>query len=145
VWQRRAWRHSRLQASTTSTIVIPSGARDLLLRIEKHYHVYILASRSRTLYTGVTNDLTRRTLEHRLGPVPGFASRYRIHRLVYFEEFRDVRGAIAREKQIKGWDRANRVALIESVNPTWGGISAPNGCPRIREKRIPRYARDDSR
>jgi putative endonuclease len=92
--------------------------------MEKLYHVYILASRSRTLYTGVTNDLMRRTFEHRQGLVPGFTSRYRIHRLVYFETFRDARAAIAREKQIKAWNRAKRVALVEAKNPTWEDFGA---------------------
>src|SRR5271156_741834 len=92
--------------------------------MDKLSHVYPLESRSRTLYTGVTNDLMRRTFEHRQGLVPGFTSRYRIHRLVHFETFRDVRVAIAREKQIKGWDRAKRVALIEEKNPTWEDYGA---------------------
>ena len=65
------------------------------------YYVYILASRSRVLYTGVTNDLVRRVSEHRLGRSAGFTSRYRITRLVYFEEFTHIRNAIAREKEIK--------------------------------------------
>ena len=91
---------------------------------ERLYYVYILASRSRTLYTGVTNHLVRRIQEHRDGLVPGFTSRYRIHRLVYFEMFRDIRGAIAREKQIKGWSRAKKVALIEEQNPTWEDLAA---------------------
>jgi putative endonuclease len=66
------------------------------------YFVYIMASRSRTLYCGVTRDLLRRVHEHRNGTVPGFTSRYRVTRLVYFEATSDVRSAIAREKQIKG-------------------------------------------
>ncbi len=65
------------------------------------YYVYILSSRSRTLYTGVTNNLARRISEHRQGLVPSFTSRYRIDRLVYYEPYQDVRAAIAREKQIK--------------------------------------------
>src|SRR5258705_11913726 len=70
------------------------------------YYVYVMASRSRVLYTGVSNDLARRVNEHKQGLTPGFTSRYRITRLVYFEEFADVRDAIAREKQIKAWTRA---------------------------------------
>ena len=70
------------------------------------YYVYILSSRSRNLYTGVTNNLARRVSEHRQGLIPGFTHRYRIHRLVYFEPFVDVRAAISREKQIKKWRRA---------------------------------------
>ncbi|MBI4480703.1 MAG: GIY-YIG nuclease family protein [Acidobacteria bacterium] len=88
------------------------------------YHVYILASRSRTLYTGVTNNLARRVSEHRQGLIPGFTRQYRIHRLVYFEPYQDVRAAIRREKQIKGWLRAKKIALIEEHNPTWDDLAA---------------------
>ncbi len=87
--------------------------------MEKLYYVYILASRSRTLYTGFTNNVVRRTGEHREGAVKGFTSKYRIHRLVHYEMFRDVRSAIAREKVIKGWARTKKLALIEEKNPTW--------------------------
>jgi putative endonuclease len=90
---------------------------------ERLYYVYILASRSRTLYTGITNHLLRRIQEHRDGAVPGFTSKYRIHRLVHFEMFHDVRAAIAREKEIKGWTRAKKVALIEAKNPTWEDLA----------------------
>lgn len=89
----------------------------------KTYYVYILANHSRRLYTGVTNDLQRRMAEHRQKRTPGFSSRYNLHRLVYFEETGDVREAIAREKQIKGWLRSKKIALIESVNPTWKDLS----------------------
>src|SRR5215470_5254443 len=87
--------------------------------MEKFYYVYILASRSRTLYTGITNNAIRRTSEHREGTAKSFTSKYRIHRLVYFEMFRDVRAAITREKTIKSWARAKKVALIEERNPAW--------------------------
>jgi putative endonuclease len=83
------------------------------------YYVYIMASRSRVLYIGVTNDLARRVHEHRRSLIPGFTSKYRITRLVYFEEFMDVRDAITREKQIKGWVRVRKIRLIEEHNPTW--------------------------
>ena len=83
------------------------------------YYVYIMASRSRVLYTGVTNDLPRRVDEHKRGLIPGFTSTYRITRLVHFEAFADVHEAIAREKQIKGWVRARKIRLIEQHNPTW--------------------------
>lgn len=89
----------------------------------KQYHVYIMASLSRTLYTGVSNDLRRRVHEHRTGLVPGFTSRYNVIRLVYAEAFTDVREAIAREKQIKGWVRSKKIALVESVNPEWEDLS----------------------
>ncbi len=71
------------------------------------------------LYTGVTNDLARRVDEHKRSLIPGFSSKYRTTRLVHFEEFMDIRDAIAREKQIKGWVRARKIRLIEAHNPTW--------------------------
>jgi putative endonuclease len=73
----------------------------------KQYYVYIMASRSRTLYTGVTNDLQRRVYEHKKKIVLGFTAKYNIERLVYFETSEDVYGAISREKEIKGWLRRN--------------------------------------
>jgi putative endonuclease len=87
------------------------------------YWVYIMASDHRTLYTGVTNDLVLRLYEHREGLTKGFTKKYNVHRLVYFEETDDPIRAIAREKQIKGWDRAKRVALIEARNPEWKDLS----------------------
>ncbi|SRR6266508_1621855 len=83
------------------------------------FYVYIMASRSRVLYTGVTNDIARRVYEHKRSLIAGFTSRYRITRLVHFEEFGDIRDAIAREKEIKGWVRARKIQLIEERNPTW--------------------------
>ena len=85
----------------------------------RSYWVYILASISRGLYVGVTNDIERRIQEHRSGAGSEFAARYRIRRLVYCEETPDIRAAIAREKQIKGWRRDKKIALIESANPSW--------------------------
>ena len=96
---------------------------------EWHFWVYIIASRSRRIYTGMTNDIERRIREHKEGAIEGFTSRYRINRLVYHERFRYVGNAIAREKQIKGLDRAKRVALIESMNPTWEDLSLAWGKP----------------
>lgn len=87
------------------------------------YCVYILASRSRNLYTGVTNNLERRMIEHRDGLVPGFTSRYRISRLVHFEQFGDIRVAIAREKEIKAWRREKKIWLIERQNPKWEDLA----------------------
>ena len=92
--------------------------------MEKLYHVYILSSRSRVLYTGVTNDLLRRIAEHRDGVASSFTVQYRVHRLVYVESFQDVRSAIAREKEIKSWVRAKRIALIGEKNPTWEDLAA---------------------
>lgn len=88
------------------------------------FYVYIMASRSRVLYVGVTNDLARRVDEHKQGSIPGFTTRYRVTRLVYFEEFADIRDAIAREKEIKGWVRTRKSRLIESRNPTWENLSS---------------------
>jgi putative endonuclease len=83
------------------------------------FHVYILASHSRVLYAGVTRDLTRRIYQHRLGQIPGFTQRYHVTRLVYFEETPSARAAFEREHQIKGWSRAKKIQLIESVNAGW--------------------------
>jgi len=84
------------------------------------FYVYILASRiGGTLYVGVTNDLVRRVAEHQGNEKPGFTSRYRVHRLVYFETFGDIRDAIAREKRLKHWNRAWKIRLIEEQNPDW--------------------------
>jgi putative endonuclease len=87
------------------------------------YWVYILTNRSRTLYVGVTNNLVRRVYEHRSKVNEGFTKRYNIHQLVYFEETNDIRVAIAREKQIKGWLRHKKIALIEEFNPEWQDLS----------------------
>jgi len=89
----------------------------------REYHVYILASRSRTLYVGVTNHLARRVREHKEGQGSTFTSRYRVDRLVYCERFEQIREAILREKQIKGWIRARKVELIEALNPNWEDLS----------------------
>ncbi|MBK6325948.1 MAG: GIY-YIG nuclease family protein [Chloroflexi bacterium] len=89
----------------------------------KQYFVYILASPSRTLYTGVTNDLARRIYEHKHKHIPGFTSRYNVGLLVYFETFNTPQEAIAREKQIKGWVRRKKIALIEESNPSWQDLS----------------------
>ena len=92
--------------------------------MDRTYCVYMLASRSRNLYTGVTNNLQRRLAEHREGLVPGFTSRYRIFRLVHFEVFSDIRYAIAQEKEIKAWRRERKVWLIERQNSTWEDLAA---------------------
>ena len=89
----------------------------------KTSYVYIMASRSRTLYTGVTNNLERRVAEHKRHLAPGFSDRYRIERLVYFETWGRIRDAIQREKQIKGWRRSKKIALIEAKNATLADLS----------------------
>ena len=86
---------------------------------ERVYCVYILANQSGMLYTGVTGDLARRVVEHKQKMLPGHTRRYNIRRLVYWEEFGEVREALEREKQIKRWRRGKKVALVEGVNPGW--------------------------
>jgi len=90
---------------------------------ERRYFVYIMANASQRIYTGMTNSLRRRVREHKLKLTPGFAAKYNITRLVYFESFEDVRNAIEREKQIKAWTRAKRIALVDSTNPKWDDLS----------------------
>jgi putative endonuclease len=89
----------------------------------KNYYVYIMTNKSKTLYTGVTNDLTRRVYEHKHKLIPGFTQKYNITKLVYYEETSDIHAAIAREKQIKGWLREKKINLIESMNPNWVDLS----------------------
>ena len=89
-----------------------------------HFFVYILASRSRVLYTGVTRDLRRRVHQHRLGLVPGFTQQYHVTRLVYFEETPSARSAFEREHQIKGWSRQKKLSLVESTNAGWLDLAA---------------------
>jgi len=90
----------------------------------RSYFVYIMSSARGVLYIGVTNDLQRRLAEHQQGKVEGFTSRYRVRRLVYFEETRDIRSALEREKQIKSWRREKKLALIREANPKFEDLSA---------------------
>ena len=105
----------------------------------RNFYVYILSSKSRVLYTGITDDIYRRTWEHKNDVSPGFTRDYKVHRLVYYETFKYVNNAIVREKTIKGWLRRRKIALIEAENPTWEDLSAPwfNG------KQVLRFAQDD--
>jgi putative endonuclease len=89
----------------------------------KTFYVYILASKSRTLYTGVTNNLEVRVVQHRDKLKKGFTERYNIGRLVYYEAGGSIESMIAREKQIKAWGRMKKIALIESVNRDWKDLS----------------------
>lgn len=87
---------------------------------QRNYFVYILTNTAHTvLYTGVTADLTRRMYEHRNGVADGFTKRYHVHQLIYFEQTDDVYAAISREKEIKGWRREKKIALISRMNPKW--------------------------
>ena len=91
--------------------------------MSREYYVYIMTNKSRTLYTGVTGDLMRRVHEHKNKLVRGFTRKYNIQYLVYYESTASVYSALKREKQIKGWLRAKKIALIESMNPEWKDLS----------------------
>ena len=82
-----------------------------------------MMNRSKTLYTGVTNNLMRRVGEHKMGSGSCFAAKYKLDRLVYFERFEDIHNALEREKRIKGWLRIKKIALIVSMNPAWRDLS----------------------
>ena len=89
----------------------------------KKYWVYIVGSLTGTLYIGMTNNIDRRIAEHKSREFDGFALKYHCDRLVYYESFDDVRKAIDREKQLKGWIRAKKIALITSINPKWQDLA----------------------
>ncbi len=93
------------------------------MRREKRYYVYILASESRVLYVGVTGFLMARVLQHKSGECEGFTRRYKVNRLVYYEVFRYVNNAIARETEIKKWRREKKVALLEAEDPRWEDLA----------------------
>ena len=90
---------------------------------DSNYYVYIMASSSGTLYIGVTNNLRRRVFEHKQGVVKGFTKKYGCHKLVYYEHYLDIRQAIKREKQLKGWLRVKKQNLIKTMNPSWKDLS----------------------
>ena len=91
---------------------------------ENTYYVYLLTNwNNKVMYIGMTNNLERRVYEHKHDLVEGFTKKYRIHKLVYFEDTSDVLVAIEREKQIKGWLRARKNGLVESLNPDWRDLS----------------------
>jgi len=87
------------------------------------FFVYILANRSRNLYIGLTNNLPKRLAQHREHRPGTYTARYKIDRLVYYEQFGCVLNAIARETELKDWNRARKIALIEQTNPTWEDLS----------------------
>ena len=90
----------------------------------KYYFVYIMSNKAHRLYTGITSTLEKRVLQHKHHLLGGFTTQYNFDRLVYFERFSRVTNAIAREKEIKGWTRAKKIALIEKENPWWHDLSA---------------------
>ena len=106
---------------------------------EYHFWVYILSSRSRNLYIGMTNNLDRRIATHRQRITGTYSGHYVIHRLVYFEYFRYVRSAIAREKQFKHWTREQKIEIIERVNPTWEDLF-----PTLQQPGVPDRPEADS-
>jgi putative endonuclease len=89
----------------------------------RHFYVYIASSISGTLYIGVTNNLHKRIWQHKQGALEGFTKQYEVNRLIYFESFDDIRTAINREKQLKGWSRRKKIWLVERVNPSWEDLS----------------------
>jgi putative endonuclease len=91
--------------------------------MDRTFYVYITASRSRTLYIGVTSNIEHRISEHREKKHQGFSATYNCNRLVWLERFTNPTTAIAREKQLKGWTRAKKIALIEQTNPSWQDLS----------------------
>jgi len=102
----------------------------------KEYYVYIMASKSGVLYTGITNNLYRRVYEHKMGLGSSFTRKYRITKLVWFQEFSDIEEAIRMEKRIKGWVRRKKEELIKSINPKWKDLSRVG----IEKKILRRYA-----
>ncbi len=96
---------------------------------EKRYYTYIVASRSRNLYIGITSGIEVRVLQHRNGSFEGHSKKYNCHWLVYFERHPFVADAITREKQLKGWSRAKKIWLIERENPAWVDLSEEWGRP----------------
>ncbi len=89
------------------------------MKREYNFYVYIMASKSGTLYIGFTNNLLRRVQEHKQDLIDGFSKKYSCHRLVYYEHYGDVYVAMEREKQFKNWRRVKKESLIKKINPTW--------------------------
>lgn len=87
------------------------------------FYMYIMASKNRALYIGMTNGLTKRVWQHKFEDINGFTKKYKVNRLVHWESFDDVRNAINREKELKGWTRAKKIALIEELNPKWKDLA----------------------
>ena len=101
--------------------MLPSVA----MRDDSHYEfwVYILTSRTGTFYVGVTGYLDSRITQHKIDSIEGFTQKYKVHRLVYYESYQYVQTAIRREKQLKGWRREKKIALVEKMNPRWQDLA----------------------
>lgn len=120
--------HPEERSEEVSAVVLSVTAYRIACRYhaamhEGSYFTDIMASRSRTLYIGVTGNLQKRVFEHKWKERDGFTARYNCDRLVWFECHQDVQKAIGREKELKGWKRAKKIALIESINPAWIDLS----------------------
>src|SRR5688572_13647585 len=105
------------------------AARGAELAMPKTYWVYIMASHSRCVYIGCSSNLPRRVMQHRIGYYRGHTSQYRIDRLVWYEQAPHARAMVQRERQLKGWLRARKVALIEASNPAWRDLACELGLP----------------
>ena len=106
----------------------------------KCFYVYIMASKNRVLYIGVTNGLAKRVWQHTF-EAEGFTAKHKVNRLVSWESFDDVRNAINREKELKGWLRAKKVVLVESINPKWKDLAEDWFCKRSDEQIKKEFAR----
>jgi len=104
--------------------------------MDRSYCTYIVASLTGTLYIGMCNNIERRMREHKSAELVGFASKYHCDRLVYFESFDDVRKAIDREKQLKGWRREKKIGLIEKLNPRWQDLAEKWGAQMAFSKPV---------
>jgi len=109
--------------------------------MDKSYFVYIMSNESRMLYVGVTNDVAKRAFQHKSKQIQGFTQKYNLYKLVYFEAFADVGAAIARKKQVKGWLRSKKVALVNSRNPQWKDLAETSYKSREKFKRLASRAR----
>ena len=101
------------------------------------FWVYILSSHTGTLYVGITGYLARRIHQHRIDSIEGFTEKYKVHRLVYYEAYDQVKSAIYREKQLKGWRRKKKKALVETTNPRWAGSGGTMGTRNAVRGTIP--------
>jgi putative endonuclease len=112
--------------------VLTRQCRATIARVRDGFHykfwIYILTSRTGMLYIGVTGYFDRRIMQHKMDTVEGFTKKYKVHRLVYYESFDHAANAISREKQLKGWRRQKKIALIEKVNPRWQDLAEKWGC-----------------
>ncbi|MFZ5452557.1 MAG: GIY-YIG nuclease family protein [Thermodesulfobacteriota bacterium] len=123
---RNAWEDinaGKIGDSSVASLPQNDNSKKGSLADMRQYSVYILTNKSGTLYVGVTNNLERRMFEHKNSLNEGFTKKYKINRLMYYESFNDIDEAIYREKQIKGWRRDKKIALIEEDNPTWQDLS----------------------